>query len=48
VDLGQTHVYVLLLVVELENLAFLWAIFNALAHLISTPTWERLVILIQI
>ncbi len=47
VDLGQTHVYNLL-VVDLETLALFWAIFNAPAHLISTPIWERLVVLIQI
>jgi hypothetical protein len=43
VDLGQNHVYVPLFVVELETLAPSQAIFDTLTHLISTPTWERLV-----
>jgi hypothetical protein len=45
VDLGLGLVSIPLLVVELEILAPSWAIFNALAHLISALAWERFVVL---
>jgi hypothetical protein len=45
VDLGQNHVHVLLLTIELETLAPSWAIFDALAHPIYVPTWEKWVVL---
>jgi hypothetical protein len=48
VDLGQNLVSTPLLVAKLETPTPFWAIFNALAHLITTPTWERLVVLDQI
>jgi len=47
VDLGPSLVFVLLLLIELEILALSWAISNAPAHLISTPAWERPMLLDQ-
>ncbi len=48
VDPGQNLVFAPMLVVELETLAHSSAISNAPAHVISTPTWEKLVVLNQI
>jgi len=48
VDPNQNHILVPLLIVELETLAPSWAIFNTLAHLTSTPTWEKWVVSNQI
>ncbi len=42
VDPSQNHVFVPLLVVEVETLAPSWAISNVLAHLIFAPTWGKL------
>ncbi len=44
VDPCQNHVSITLLAIELETLGP-WAIFDALAYLISTHAWERLVVL---
>jgi hypothetical protein len=42
VDPSQKHVFAPLLVVEVETLAPSWASSNVLAHMISIPTWEKL------
>jgi hypothetical protein len=48
VDPGQNLLSVPLLIAELETQAPSSAIFNVLAHLTSTPTWEKLVVLDKI
>ncbi len=44
VDRGQNHVSIHLLTIELEALAPSWAIFDALAHPIYVPAWEKWVV----
>jgi len=45
VDLGPGPTFALLMPTKLEILAPSWAISSILAHLISTPTWERSMVL---
>jgi hypothetical protein len=41
VDPSQNLIFAPLLTIELETLAPSWTISHALAHLTSTPTWEK-------
>jgi len=45
VDPSQNLVSIPLLTVKLETLALSWAISDVPTHLISTRTWEKLVVL---
>jgi hypothetical protein len=45
VDPSQNFISTPLFTTELETLIFSWAIFNALSHLISIPSWERFMVL---
>jgi len=47
VDLSRNLTFFHLLIIEVGTLTP-WAIFNALAHLTSAPTWEKWVISDQI
>jgi hypothetical protein len=47
VDPSLGHIFSPLLVAKLEIQAPSWAISNVHAHLISTPTWERSMVLDQ-
>ncbi len=48
VDPSQNLIFAPLLTIELETLAPSWTISHALAHLTSTPTWEKWVVSNQI